>query len=263
MHIIRHPRNISLLCVLLLSLQFLSCTSPERQVEPPLFIAHAGGGLDGQSYTNSLEALNTNYEKGFRFFEMDFSWTADDALVAIHDWGKYERKLFVVPDDMKVPTKAQFLQLKSKTGLTQLSLQDVVKWAEEKRDVFIITDVKNENIKALQKISTDFEKFKKYFIPQVYNYQEYDQAVELGYNNVILTLYRMRIVPFEVASFAKDKDPFAITMATEVVQTGLAYHLHTKYNTRVYAHTVNDIKEFNSLREIGVFGVYTDYLGPH
>jgi glycerophosphoryl diester phosphodiesterase len=39
----------------------------------PTLIAHAGGAINQQTYTNSLEALNANYAKGFRFFEIDLS----------------------------------------------------------------------------------------------------------------------------------------------------------------------------------------------
>lgn len=36
-----------------------------------LYIAHAGGGVENYTYTNSLESLNSSYEQGFRFFELD------------------------------------------------------------------------------------------------------------------------------------------------------------------------------------------------
>jgi arylsulfatase A-like enzyme len=55
-------------------------------VRSPAFVAHAGGGIKGRSYTNSLEALDENYRRGFRFFELDFNWTSDNQLVCIHDW---------------------------------------------------------------------------------------------------------------------------------------------------------------------------------
>src|SRR5210317_451008 len=76
------------------------CIASGSNISPPVFIAHAGGSLNGQKYTNSLEALNLNYQKGHRFFEVDFSWTSDEGLVAIHDWGKnaeFFQKKFHVP----------------------------------------------------------------------------------------------------------------------------------------------------------------------
>lgn len=34
-------------------------------------IAHAGGGIDGHIYTDSLEAINNSYDNGARLFDID------------------------------------------------------------------------------------------------------------------------------------------------------------------------------------------------
>jgi glycerophosphoryl diester phosphodiesterase len=265
----------------------LTCISSDLpQMRPPMFIAHAGGAVNRQTYTNSLEALNTNYEKGFRFFEIDFSWTADGELVAAHDWDDSYQELFYVPAELKgkVPTSAQFFQLKSKRGLTQLSLEDVLAWAAEKQDVFIVTDVKDKNLKALRKIRNRIEKYEKYIIPQAYSYLEYDDILKLGYKYIILTLYRMEIDPAEalrlsknnsqdikdelrrcftaeLIQFSKENSPFAITMPGRIARSGVAALLQQN-NTTVYVHTVNDQNLFAALKKMGVFGIYTDFLAP-
>ena len=51
----------------------------------PLRVAHAGGGIDGETYTNSYEALDRAVNDGFRYLELDLSFTSDDQLVCIHD----------------------------------------------------------------------------------------------------------------------------------------------------------------------------------
>lgn len=239
------------------------CIAAEKKIEPANFIAHAGGAINGQTYTNSLEALNYNYEKGFRYFEIDFSWTSDQELVAIHDWKESNafQKIFHVPVDMTIPTRTQFLQLKTKTGLTQLSIEDVLRWAKIRGDVFIVTDIKSNNLKGLKKIFTQFEKERKFVIPQVYSYREYDEVMKLGYPYIILTLYRMKVDSPQVLDFAKKNTPFAVTMPLLVAQKGLA-NLLNKNNIRVYVHTINDMETFSSLRRIGVFGIYTDFLTP-
>ena len=59
----------------------------DRAIPPvpvPKFIAHAGGGIGNLSYTNSRDALDTNYRHGHRFFELDLDWTKDDKLVLIN-----------------------------------------------------------------------------------------------------------------------------------------------------------------------------------
>jgi len=233
----------------------------DRRISLPELIAHAGGAVNQQTYTNSLEALDANYAKGFRFFEIDFSWTSDGEMVAIHDWEAAFRKKFIVPEEIRVPTEAQFIALKTHSGLTQLSLEGVLTWAKCKGDAFIITDVKDENLKALRKISRDFEGVEKIIIPQVYSYGEYDEVKRLGYPDIILTLYRMKINFNDVIEFSRQKSPFAVTMPWQVAQAGLSYYLDQN-NTIVYAHTVNEMKLYDSLRKIGVYGVYTDSMVP-
>jgi len=225
---------------------------------PPLLIAHAAGGVKGKTYTNSLEALEENYKKGHRVFEIDFSWTSDKHLVAIHDWEVSLHSLFVVPTNITVPSKNDFFALKSKYGLVQLGMEDVLDWADSKGDAYIVTDVKENNLLALTRIAS-YTKSAGNVIPQVYNYGEYYKARDLGYKDIILTLYRMNVVPSEVVTFATEQKPFAITMPIGAAKSGLALDLNEKGVT-VYAHTINDQVTFDSLKGFGVFGVYTDFL---
>ena len=50
------------------------------------FIAHAGGGIDGKTYTNSLEALNNSINNSFKLIELDLLVTDDNKIVAQHDF---------------------------------------------------------------------------------------------------------------------------------------------------------------------------------
>ena len=52
---------------------------------PEQFIAHAWGEINGEIYTNSLEALTYSYEQGAKFFELDILETVEGKLIAAHD----------------------------------------------------------------------------------------------------------------------------------------------------------------------------------
>src|SRR5690606_35334239 len=67
------------------SLRFSEDSSLSK-IDSLLRIAHAGGSVDGKVLLNSRAALEENYKRGARFFELDFSWTADKRLVFLHDW---------------------------------------------------------------------------------------------------------------------------------------------------------------------------------
>lgn len=250
------------LAIILFSLLLCNPTpgTCETTIKPPLLIAHAGGIINERSYTNSLEALNHNYGKGHRFFEVDFSWTTDGELVAIHDWESTFRAQFIVPPNIdKIPSKAQFINVKSKMGLTQLSLDDVFAWVLQKDKTYIVTDIKEDNLKALTKIASNTY-YKKVVIPQIYSFDEYEDVLKLGFENIILTIYKMKkIIRSDVVEFAVKKKPFAVTMPLSFAQSGLASSLKDR-DIVVYAHTINDPNLFESLKTNGVYGVYTDRL---
>src|SRR4030042_4627950 len=110
-------------------------------------VAHAGGGIENLSYTNSLEALNLSYSKGFRFMELDFEWTNDGYLVLIHDWEESILRLFNARP--RQYSLKEYEHLKMINEMTSLSLDDLAIWIRQHPDTFIITDVKRDNIRAL------------------------------------------------------------------------------------------------------------------
>src|SRR5262245_1231507 len=72
---------------------------------PMLVIAHAGGAVNGKTYRNAREGLDQSSERGCRYMELDFNWTADNKLVTIHDWSSF----FDEPLK-RVPTEKEFLE---------------------------------------------------------------------------------------------------------------------------------------------------------
>jgi glycerophosphoryl diester phosphodiesterase len=106
------------------------------------YIAHAGGEINGHIYTNSLEALNASYEKGFRLFELDIAKTKDGKYIASHDWGtwaactNYEGNCPV--------TNEEFLKHKFYDNLTPLDMDKINSWFSQHKDAILVTDKINE-----------------------------------------------------------------------------------------------------------------------
>ena len=57
-----------------------------RDTQGKHYIAHAGGIIDGYTYTNSLEAVENAINNGINYIELDLSITSDGYLVASHGW---------------------------------------------------------------------------------------------------------------------------------------------------------------------------------
>lgn len=233
-----------------------STTTPD---ECPQYIAHGGGIAKGLKRTNSKDALDETYARGYRFFELDFSWTSDQQLVALHDWDETVVNLFGgTPGAISLE---QFRQLKMRHGLQQMTLNDVLQWLAEHPDAHIITDVKGDNLAALQLIANAQPELKNRIIPQVYRFPQITAVRDFGYTQVILTLYLSRYSDKAILDFAKQQKPFAITMPIDRAITALP-RLLAAANTMTYVHGAIDESLKQKLDENGIAGIYTSKLLP-
>jgi len=116
------------------------------------FIAHAGGMIDSLKYTNSLEALNENYRKGFRIFELDIIKTSDGKFIAAHDWQNWAT-ITNYSGDTPV-SNYEFLNQKIYNKYTPLDMVGINKWFDEHKDAILVTDKVNEP-KAFSEIFID------------------------------------------------------------------------------------------------------------
>lgn len=244
----------------------LSCLGGCSESAPLRYIAHAGGGVvadgapgPGHTYTNSREALDQNYAKGHRLFELDFTWTSDARLVALHDWEGNQEQLF---GDRGQRSYQEFRQARSRYGLTHLDLADVMDWLEAHPDARLVTDIKEHNVAGLTALATEHPALVHRVIPQIYARAEYDTVRSLGYSDIIYTLYRSRDGDSEVGEFARDHPLFAVTMPPGRVNGGLGWTLR-EMGVAVFTHTINDGRTAARMARRGLIdGIYTDFLAP-
>ncbi len=225
---------------------------------PPL-IAHGGGMVQGVKVSNTLEALDQNYQTGFRYFELDFSWTPNGDLVAFHDWGRTFENAFGSGTD-RPDTAEAFLTLKRGSGLTSLDVKAVRDWMLAHPDAHLVTDIKEDNLGGLRVIQEELEACLDRVIPQIYEPEEYAPVSALGYRRIIYTIYRSRKNLYQVIRSADRTPFFAITVPiSRVKRYGLARRIQ-RLGKVVYAHTVNEVEQAEALVEAGVHGFYTDSL---
>ncbi len=164
-------------------------------------IAHAGGSVDGNPYTNSREALLLSIESGFRVIELDFSRTADDAWFTTHDW-KYWAQRTGYQGDLPPPTrevqarKSGFASSGEEMTLagtyTTMSLDEVVELLVAHPQVTVVTDTKDDQATlALIERLQDDPAFMR-FVFQVYSLQGLQHAVrQVPEHQLSLTTYQM------------------------------------------------------------------------
>lgn len=106
---------------------------------PELYIAHAGGVIDGQCYTNSREAVEKSLRRGYRYIELDLQVTQDNHLVAVHDWDRL-RDMAGTPELPVPPTLSEVRGLTLKGGLHVLGGKDIAELMLRHQQMILVTD---------------------------------------------------------------------------------------------------------------------------
>lgn len=258
-------KKVILLCLFLfftVAITLTACNtfSDEKEIIYYDYILHAGGVTpDGITGSNSLEALEYSYRRGYRIVELDFCFTEDGELVCVHDFDAYYTKLCeggVFADEFE---EARF----NTYGFTSLTLDHLAEWLYEHEDVIIVTDIKERNAAGARKIAEKYPELLDNFCFQIYDMRDYAEVSDLGFEKIILTLYHMswneKMDTDTIVRFAKDNSLAGITfdsaLALEVpdyVDRLLAA------GTPLFVHTVNDKAEEERVLSLGVSGIYTD-----
>jgi len=152
------------------SLLVVSCIkkteTQENYCTAKMFIAHAGGTVEGHIRTNSLEGLNASYLNGFRMFELDLQLTADNKIVATHD------PIYI--------TEAEFLAIPILEKFTPMNMDSINNWFERHPDAILVTD----KINRPDLLAEQF-KFQDRLIMELFTWKTVEEALELGVTPMI------------------------------------------------------------------------------
>ena len=113
----------------------------KRALDTERLIAQAGGAIDKHSDTDSLEALNANYKKGFRLFELDILKTSDNIFVAAKNWQTWKKNAGYKGE--LPPTRDIFKSYKINNEFSPMEMDDINRWFQEYSDATLVTDMVN------------------------------------------------------------------------------------------------------------------------
>lgn len=234
------------------------------------YIAHAMGGIDGKDYTNSRQAMEYNYKRGFRVFEVDINLSSDDELIAWHSFSKDNLKKMKINTkySSKRPTLSEFKKLKPYGKYNTMSFRDIVNYMEEHRDMYIIIDSKSTKDANIRKI---YEKVVREasgnvlsrIIPQAYNDSTYKRILNVhNFDSMIFTCYTMNKVNEDrITNLCALNGIKALTIDQKLYTKSLVDKCNAK-GIKLYMNTYNNKKTVDKLRKNGVYGFYTDFLNP-
>jgi len=223
------------------------------------FIAHAGGGIDGKAYTNSLEALNNSINNSYRLIELDLLVTDDDRIVAQHDFRILEgicKKSFFYDKEKKNRKKILFNEISNCNKIfndryTLLKEDQIIEIFENNKNLILITD-KIDDFKLINKKF----KFQDRLIVEVFTIKDYLRAKFNGIKNpMFLFTDGRRNILYSI--FFNIKLISISTANTKKYENFLKYLFRNKVS--IFSFSSNSL-EFNQ-KYIGknITGVYTDF----
>lgn len=243
------------------------------------YIAHAFGGILGDSYTNSYEAFLLNYQLGHRVFEVDFSLTDDDQTVAAHDadqWKNYATINTNSDISHLSPDSADFTYANFKSSLWYgkyhpVDLEILFHILETYPDVYIVTDTKFSDEPHVRQQFTAFLEAARAvdlalldrFIIQIYHPSMLDWVMDIyPWRSVIYTLYANNSwTPENVLEFAQTSEIKFITLWDSYLTTEIST-LWQSAGIKIGTHTLNHLTTAADSRARGADVIYTDFLTP-
>lgn len=220
------------------------------------YIAHAGGSIYGQAYTNSLEALNLAYANGYHQIEVDVIRSAEGELILAHDTTWITDLLIGKIGNI---TLHDFKNTPARYGLTLMTFHELTVWMQQNRMVYIVLD--KLEFADYAEIAEKYPALVWRFVPQATQFDDYAKLKAIGYNKVIMTLYKTWYTEDQIVRFASQNYLWGLTMAYERFSTFSKKAELTRI-TQVYVHTINEKAVVDELANQGVAGVYTDTILP-
>ena len=229
-------------------------------------IVHAGGFLETEggervAYSNSYDALVNMYAHGNRVCEIDIRKTVDGLLICAH--GDND----ILANGTELPVTAtgeEFLAVQLYGEFQPMTVDMLADFMREHEDLLIITDIRLENEAICRELSIRYPDLQNRFIVQIYHEEEYNRIRELGFENLIYTLYQAYDDEWNlwrIAHFAEENELIGITMPRSQffdVKKRLAM---AHCGLPVMFHTVDDPEEIsNMLQKPYVYGAYTDLI---
>ena len=237
------------------------------------YIIHGGGKLEGHNLygerkyftcSNSMEGFRQCIDSGCEFIETDFSFTSDGELVCIHDW--YPSYSDDIGFEGDVLPLEKFLSTRIFRQYTPVSADMLADLLRSNKGIYIITDIKDNNLAGLGYIAEKYPDLRNRFIAQIYSESEYDPVRELGFEYIIYTLYRLdwnaKVDTAEHCRFASENPLAGITFSYELCEIPGFVEEMKSSEAPLFVHTVNDTEDQMRYFEMGIQGVYTDEIAP-
>ena len=233
-------------------------------LRPNHLISHAGGAIDGHTYTNSKEALANALDNGFQYIELDLYETSDSNIVCLHSLEDYRE---MTSTDCEVLDANSFLSHQLYGKYTPMTLNDAIKiWQE--RPFYFVTD-KISDPKILNRY---FKRNRNKVIVEAFSLDDYIQLERDGYTPMfsIMALNVRGLYLYILNSIKYGKGIPQIVTNTYVSK--YVYRIYKRLGAQqiaVYSLYDEDYQKLHEREYLEKYAgrevdlVYVDYVTPH
>ena len=234
-------------------------------------IAHACGGIDGYTYTDSLEALNQSYEKGDRLFDIDLRFSSDGEIVLRHEWQQdLEQPEFdylmqyqagqILREQL--PTLEQFKNTLIFSKYRSLSFRDIVDWMKSHPDAYMVLDTKEDPEETYTWIVGNFKEDKEilnHLVLSCYSSQDLKTVLIIyPFRNYMLRQYADNLDGFD--EFTSDCNKYHVKAVSVNLRHESDERIQDIRNNgmKIYWAVENDLEEYKG--EYLGDGVVSDWI---
>lgn len=232
-------------------------------------MAHAFGAFEGHTYCNTMAAYENAVRNGYRYFEVDFSYTDDCRLVLCHGWEEKNCKCIGVPysEEFAHMKYEQAMQLKVH-GHEMMDARQFYQAMRDRPDDVYQIDLHNVHGKKLRKrihslledFSYDSKALDRLLI-QVMNERMYLQTDQIYHFKHYQYLVGDKIHNLEkILNFCLDHGICAVALRANFATPETIHKIH---NAGLYAmcYTIKKDADFAKyLLDMGVDTLCTDYV---
>lgn len=218
------------------------------------FIAHAGGGIESLTYTNSLEAVNSSLLNGFKAIELDLIKSSDGVLIAGHDW-KHFKTIIGHRDVDDIPMDSLDIKdYKIHNKYTILTGADISKLLSDNPDLILFTD-KSNDFSLIKKLG-----FNSRVYVEVFGILDFLKAIRVGIKNPMLNVDVGSLGPLPKILYVMVTNPNFVVLSSKAVNEHPEY-LNWLFNRgiKIFIYTSDEPCFINKMSKIYDATIYTDF----
>lgn len=223
----------------------------------PQPVAHALGGIDGNVYTNSREAMINSIEKGYKFLEVDIDTTSDGVFVALHDWKGFNQITGHYSLRETLVTLEEFNQRKIYDVYTPITIQEIVDTLKSHPDLSLMTD----KISDPDLIEKCFSEIKERVYVECFTDEDYFELKRRGYNVMCSTFYADNILTHIVDNLLTGNGRLDLITTSVNQDYKELKKIRCLMPIKIAIYTVNSEEDLNDIYDdIDFF--YSDFYDP-